>query len=60
MTQTRFARLAAGVAALAIAFAAQAAYPDRPVQYIIPFAPGGASDFVGRIMCGMPLFGEVS
>jgi tripartite-type tricarboxylate transporter receptor subunit TctC len=25
-------------------------YPDRPVRMIIPFAPGGASDFVGRIM----------
>jgi len=25
-------------------------YPNRPVKMIIPFAPGGASDFVGRIM----------
>src|SRR5712664_2955698 len=25
-------------------------YPNRPVRMIIPFAPGGASDFVGRIM----------
>jgi tripartite-type tricarboxylate transporter receptor subunit TctC len=25
-------------------------YPSRPVRMIIPFAPGGASDFVGRIM----------
>jgi tripartite-type tricarboxylate transporter receptor subunit TctC len=25
-------------------------YPARPVKMIIPFAPGGASDFVGRIM----------
>ena len=25
-------------------------YPNRPVRIIIPFAPGGASDFVGRIM----------
>jgi tripartite-type tricarboxylate transporter receptor subunit TctC len=28
----------------------QGAYPNRPVKMIIPFAPGGASDFVGRIM----------
>jgi tripartite-type tricarboxylate transporter receptor subunit TctC len=28
----------------------QSAYPSRPVRMIIPFAPGGASDFVGRIM----------
>jgi tripartite-type tricarboxylate transporter receptor subunit TctC len=26
------------------------AYPNKPVRVIIPFAPGGASDFVGRIM----------
>ena len=25
-------------------------YPNRPVRMIIPFAPGGASDFVGRIL----------
>ena len=29
---------------------AQADYPQRPVRMVIPFAPGGASDFVGRIM----------
>ena len=25
-------------------------YPNKPVKIIIPFAPGGASDFVGRIL----------
>ena len=29
---------------------AQGAYPTRPIKMIIPFAPGGASDFVGRII----------
>ena len=29
---------------------AQGAYPNRPIKMIIPFAPGGASDFVGRII----------
>jgi tripartite-type tricarboxylate transporter receptor subunit TctC len=29
---------------------ALAQYPTKPVRMIIPFAPGGASDFVGRIM----------
>ena len=29
---------------------AQSSYPNKPIHMIIPFAPGGASDFVGRIM----------
>ena len=29
---------------------AQGKYPNRPITIIVPFAPGGASDFVGRIM----------
>ncbi len=42
-------------AALALALCpalslAQSSYPSRPVKIIVPFAPGGASDFVGRIM----------
>lgn len=40
--------LLALLVAPALAFAQ--AYPTKPVHMIIPFAPGGASDFVGRIM----------
>jgi len=29
---------------------AQSSYPNRSIRIIVPFAPGGASDFVGRIM----------
>ena len=31
-------------------------YPSRPVRVIVPFQPGGASDFVGRII--QPKLGE--
>jgi tripartite-type tricarboxylate transporter receptor subunit TctC len=48
MTRSCFVRRTIGVVALAFALAAQAAYPDRPVQYIIPFAPGGESDIAAR------------
>ena len=45
--------LAAAVATLALAGAnVQGAdnYPSRPIQMIIPFAAGGPTDIVGRVM----------
>ena len=46
--------LAASAALLAIAPTSAVAQPvdfsKRPVRIIVPFAPGGASDFVGRIL----------
>jgi tripartite-type tricarboxylate transporter receptor subunit TctC len=29
---------------------AQAAYPNQPIKIIVPFAPGGGSDFIGRFI----------
>jgi tripartite-type tricarboxylate transporter receptor subunit TctC len=47
-------RLASALFALAAATATVAVhaqeYPARPLRMIVPFAPGGASDFVGRII----------
>jgi tripartite-type tricarboxylate transporter receptor subunit TctC len=47
-------------AAIAPAALAQGAagYPAKPIRMIIPFAPGGASDFVGRII--QPRLGELT
>ena len=36
--------------AISGAFAAQAAYPERPIRLIIPQATGGGSDTIGRFM----------
>ena len=34
--------------------AAQEAYPSKPITVVVPYAPGGGSDFLGRVLAEGP------
>jgi tripartite-type tricarboxylate transporter receptor subunit TctC len=50
ITLARLLCVLAALMAIAPAAAQTSAYPNKPVKMIIPFAPGGASDFVARVI----------
>ena len=52
LARRKFLRLAAGAVALpAISRVAKAqAYPSRPITVIVPYAAGGATDVLGRVL----------
>lgn len=43
-------RAAAATLALAVLPAAWAAWPDKPIKLIVPYAPGGGADVLGRFL----------
>ena len=45
--------VAGGAVAASLALPARAAYPEKPVRYIIAFAPGGESDIAARFQQGI-------
>jgi tripartite-type tricarboxylate transporter receptor subunit TctC len=49
MNFRRLARIVLGLAAALALGRAEAAYPEKPVQYIIPFSAGGESDVAARL-----------
>jgi tripartite-type tricarboxylate transporter receptor subunit TctC len=48
LTRRRLLLGAAAAAAGSLALNAHAAFPDRPIRIVVPFAPGGGTDLISR------------
>jgi len=49
MNRRDLLRLLAATSALPLLAHAQEKYPDRPIRLVVPFAPGGETDIIGRL-----------
>lgn len=50
MTRRGALGIAAAIAAVAFTAPASAEFPDKPIQFIIPFGAGGSADIEGRLL----------
>ncbi|MBL6651096.1 MAG: ABC transporter substrate-binding protein, partial [Reyranella sp.] len=51
LRRSLFACLAAPMVVRGSSAGAQAAWPSKTVRFIVPFAPGGGTDTVSRLIC---------
>ena len=42
--------LSASLTVLAVPALAQAPWPSKPIKLVVPYAPGGSTDVVGRVI----------